>query len=123
MKRLLVVDDQDLMRQLIRMSLANEPYQIHEAANGLDGLRLATALLPDLIVLDVLMPGAMDGLQMCAQVRALPALRGTRVLLLTALGQAQHRAAGQQAGADGYLVKPFSPLALIEAIERLLPPA
>jgi len=86
-------------------------------------LRLAVEVQPDLILLDVMMPGELDGLQVCARVRALPALQGTRVVLLTARGQTQDRDAGQEAGADEYLIKPFSPLQLIETIERLMPAA
>ena len=123
MKRVLIVEDQADIRKLIRMTLEFEPYEIHEAANGTDGLQMATEVLPDLILLDVMMPGDLDGLQVCARVRALPALQTTRVVLLTARGQTQDRDAGQEAGADEYLIKPFSPLQLIETIERLMPAA
>ena len=121
MKRVLIVEDQADIRKLIRMTLEFEPYEIHEAANGINGLQLAGEVLPDLILLDVMMPGEIDGLQVCARVRANPALRATRVVVLTARGQIQDRDAGQQAGADEYLIKPFSPLQLIETIERLMP--
>ena len=121
MKRVLIVEDQADIRKLIRMTLEFEPYEIHEAANGINGLQLAGEVLPDLILLDVMMPGEIDGLQVCARVRANPALQATRVVVLTARGQIQDRDAGQQAGADEYLIKPFSPLQLIETIERLMP--
>ena len=121
MKRVLIVEDQADIRKLIRMTLEFEPYEIHEAANGINGLQLAGEVVPDLILLDVMMPGEIDGLQVCARVRANPALQATRVVLLTARGQTQDRDAGQQAGADEYLIKPFSPLQLIETIERLMP--
>ena len=121
MKRVLIVEDQADIRRLIRMTLEFEPYEIHEAANGVDGLRMAIATQPDLMLLDVMMPGELDGLQVCAGVRAQPALHATRVVLLTARGHIKDRDAGQQAGADEYLIKPFSPLQLIETIERLLP--
>jgi two-component system phosphate regulon response regulator PhoB len=122
MKRVLIVDDQADIRQLIRLTLAFEPYQVHEAADGTQALRQACALQPDLILLDVSMPGELDGLQVCAQPRGLPALQATRVVLLTARGQAQDHDAGRQAGADAYLVKPVRPLQLIETIELLLSP-
>ena len=121
MKRVLIVEDQADIRKLIRMTLEFEPYEIHEAANGVNGLQLAGEVMPDLILLDVMMPGEIDGLQVCARVRANPALRATRVVVLTARGHIQDRDAGQQAGADEYLIKPFSPLQLIETIERLMP--
>ena len=123
MKRVLIVEDQADIRKLIRMTLEFEPCEIHEAANGVDGLRLAAEVQPDLILLDVMMPGELDGLQVCSRVRAHPALQRTRVVLLTARGQHQDRDAGEQAGADEYLIKPFSPLQLIETIERLMPAA
>ena len=121
MKRVLIVEDQTDIRKLIRMTLEFEPYEIFEAADGAEGLRKAVEVVPDLMLLDVMMPGDLDGLQVCSQVRANPALQGTRVVLLTARGQVKDRDAGQHAGADDYLIKPFSPLQLIETIERLMP--
>ncbi len=121
MKRVLIVEDQSDIRKLIRMTLEFEPYEIFEAGDGAAGLALAGEVRPDIILLDVMMPGNLDGLQVCTQVRANPALAGTRVVLLTARGQTQDRDAGQLAGADEYLIKPFSPLQLIETIERLMP--
>jgi len=121
MKRVLIVEDQPDIRKLIRMTLEFEPYDIHEAADGADGLRLAAELKPHLMLLDVMMPGGLDGLEVCTRVRADASLAHTRVVLLSARGQLKDRDAGQQAGADEYLIKPFSPLQLIETIERLLP--
>ena len=120
MKRVLIVEDQADIRKLIRMTLEFEPYEIHEAADGAEGLRKALETMPDVMLLDVMMPGELDGLQVCALVRAHQALRQIRVVLLTARGQIKDRDAGQQAGADEYLIKPFSPLQLIETIERLM---
>ena len=121
MKRLLIVEDQADIRKLIRMTLEFEDYDIHEAVNGVEGLRKAIEIAPDLILLDVMMPGELDGLAVCARVRADPALRQTKVVLLSARSQLQYFEAGTRAGADAYLAKPFSPLQLIESIERLLP--
>ncbi len=120
MKRVLIVEDQPDIRKLIRMTLEFENYEIHEAADGSFGLRMAHAIHPDLILLDVMMPGELDGLQVCQAVKADAALRHVKVVLLTARGQARDREAGQQAGADEYLVKPFSPLQLIDTVERLM---
>jgi two-component system, OmpR family, phosphate regulon response regulator PhoB len=120
MKRVLIVEDQTDIRKLIRMTLEFEDYEIHEAADGATGLSLARDLAPDLMLLDVMMPGEMDGLQVCQTVKSEAATQGVKVVLLTARGQARDREAGDQAGADEYLVKPFSPLQLIDTIERLL---
>jgi CheY-like chemotaxis protein len=121
MKRLLIVEDQADIRKLIRMTLELEDYELHEAVNGVEGLRKAVEIAPDLILLDVMMPGELDGLAVCALVRADPALRQTKVVLLSARSQLQDFEAGARAGADDYLAEPFSPLQLIESIERLLP--
>ncbi|TXI19165.1 MAG: response regulator [Roseateles sp.] len=119
MKRVLIVEDQADIRKLIHMTLEFEAYEIHEAADGAQGLRLASALRPDLILLDVMMPGELDGLQVCQRIKQDPTLAGIKIVLLTARGQARDREAGSKAGADDYLVKPFSPLQLIDTIERL----
>lgn len=118
--RILIVEDQPDIRKLIRMTLEFEPYDVHEASDGVNGLRLAGDVRPDLMLLDVMMPGELDGLQVCKRIKADAELRGIRVVLLTARGQARDLEAGREAGADEYLVKPFSPLQLIETIERLL---
>jgi two-component system phosphate regulon response regulator PhoB len=120
MKRVLIVEDQTDIRKLIRMTLEFEDYEIHEASDGSFGLRLAGAVLPDLVLLDVMMPGDMDGLQVCRAIKTDQALRSIKVVLLSARGQARDLEAGKQAGADEYLVKPFSPLQLIDTIERLM---
>ncbi|MEK8051557.1 response regulator [Ideonella sp. DXS22W] len=123
MPRVLIVDDQPDIRRLIRMTLEEEPFELQEAADGDEALAVVAAWRPDLILLDVMMPGRHDGLQVCASVRADPALAATRVVLLSARADGGDREAGRAAGADEYLTKPFSPLQLLETIDRLLPTA
>lgn len=120
MKRVLIVEDQSDIRKLIRMTLEFEDYEIHEAADGAFGLAMVSAVRPDLVLLDVMMPGELDGLQVCQRIKSDPKLAHTKVVLLTARGQARDREAGAAAHTDEYLVKPFSPLQLIETIERLM---
>ena len=120
MKRVLIVEDQTDIRKLIRMTLEFEDYIIHEACDGASGLNLARSERPDIMLLDVMMPGEMDGLQVCQALKKDPATRDIKVVLLTARGQARDREAGQLSGANEYLVKPFSPLQLIDTIEALL---
>ncbi len=120
MKRVLIVEDQPDIRKLIRMTLEFEDYEIHEASDGAQGLVLALERRPDIALLDVMMPGTMDGLELCQRIKTEPALAHCKVVLLTARGQARDREAGRQRGADEYLIKPFSPLQLIETIGRLL---
>ncbi len=120
MKKLLVVEDQPDIRSLIRATLEFEEYELHEAEDGVSGLHKARAVRPALILLDVMMPGELDGIQVCERVRADPAMAGVRIVLLTARGQKTDLQAGKDAGCDAYLIKPFSPLQLIETIEQLL---
>src|SRR5579859_2493398 len=121
MKKILIVDDQAAVRELVGVTLEIGPYQIFEAANGDEALRLAQAELPDLILLDIQMPGGkLDGLQVCRILKNDEATRNIRIVLLTAKGQEWDKQAGQDAGADGYFVKPFSPLDLMDTVESIL---
>lgn len=120
MKKILIVDDHADIRRLIRMTLEFEDYDVREAADGEAALAQAQEFQPDLVLLDVMMPGAINGLDVCRRLRAeRPAAEGPRVIMLSARGQASDREAGLQAGADTYLVKPFSPLQLISCIGEL----
>jgi len=119
MKKILIVEDHADIRRLIRMTLEFEDYDIREASDGESALALASELKPDLVLLDVMMPGALDGLALCRYLRAEFAAPGPHVIMLSARGQARDREAGLQAGADSYLVKPFSPLQLIDCIAEL----
>jgi DNA-binding response OmpR family regulator len=119
MKKILIVDDHADIRRLIRMTLEFEDYEIAEAADGESAFRAAMAMRPDLVLLDVMMPGPVDGLALCRQLREHFAGQGPKVVMLSARGQARDREAGLQAGADTYLVKPFSPLQLIGCIADL----
>lgn len=118
-KRILIVADHADIRRLIRMTLEFENHEIHEAANADEGLLAVRHLLPDLLLLDIMMPGSMDGLDLCRMVKNDPSLGLPKVVLLTARGQSHDIEAGRKAGADAYLLKPFSPLKLIETIDSL----
>jgi len=118
-KTILVVDDQDELRLLISLSLQTLG-RIVEAANAEQALALFAAERPDVIVLDIwLGPGA-SGLEVCAQLRQDPRNAGIKIILLSACGQQSDIAAGMEAGADLYIVKPFSPLELIDAVSGLM---
>lgn len=117
--RILIVEDQPDIRKLIRMTLEFSDFEIHEAQDGESGLNMARAIKPTIMLLDVMMPGLLDGYQVCARVKADPELKHIRVVMLTARGQVTDIAAGEAAGADAYLVKPFSPLELIERVEAI----
>jgi len=119
MKKILIVDDHADIRKLLRMTMEFVAYEIFEAADGQAGLDMAEDLQPDLVLLDVMMPGGIDGLEVCRRIKGNPQLAASKVILLTARGQSEDRAAGFEAGADEYLVKPFSLLQLIETIHKL----
>ena len=119
-KIILVVEDQADIRQLIRMTLEFGPYEVHEAENGESGWRMVQALGPDLVLLDVTMPGSLDGYQVCQKVKVERSLQHIPVVMLTARGQPADLAMGRQAGANAYLAKPFSPLELIDTVDKLL---
>jgi len=118
MKKILVVDDHADIRKLVRMTLEFEDCEVHEAFDAHSALEAAAVLRPDIVLLDVMMPGDLDGLDVCRRLKANTELAGIHVLLLSARGHARDREAGMQAGADAYMVKPFSPLQLIGHISN-----
>lgn len=118
--RILIVEDQPDICKLIRMTLEFGDFEIHEANDGESGLNMARAIKPAIMLLDVMMPGLLDGYQVCTRIKQDPALSSIQVVMLTARGQASDMAAGEAAGADAYLVKPFSPLELIERVEAMV---
>ena len=104
MKRILIVEDQTDIRELIRMSLESTDFEIHEAEDGEAAIQLTRQLNPDLLLLDVMMPGALDGLAVCQRLKGDPAHRRTRIVMLSARSGQADRQAGLRAGADDYLV-------------------
>jgi two-component system, OmpR family, phosphate regulon response regulator PhoB len=121
MKKILIVDDQPEVRELVSVTLEVGPYQILTAHNGSVAVEVARAELPDLMLLDVMMPGSgPDGLQVCEQLKHDPATRDIYIVMLTSKGQEHDRDAGFHNGADDYFIKPFSPLELIEKVEEVL---
>ena len=119
-KVILIIDDPSDIRKLIRMTLELGDSEIHEAENGESGWHMVKALRPDLVLLDVMMPGSLDGYQVCQKIRQEPGLCNIPVILLTARGQQADFEMGRQAGADAYLTKPFSPLELIDTVDSQL---
>jgi CheY-like chemotaxis protein len=114
----LLCDDEEVLRQLVRATLDNGEYSIVEATDGDESLELARRLRPDVIVLDMMMPGR-SGLEVLQELRGDPNLGSTPVIMLTARARQADREAAA-AGADRYLAKPFSPLELISLVEELL---
>ena len=117
MRNILTIEDHAGIRKLIRITLQ---FEGHQTVDGDSGLAAALAQRPDLMLVDVMLPGRLDGLEVCRRVRQHPSLRDLPIVLLTALNSAQDRQKGFDAGADAYLVKPFRPLELIDTISRVL---
>jgi len=120
MKKILIVDDQPEVRELVAVTLEVGPYQILTAENGTRTLEMIQAEMPDLVLLDALMPDGPEGYEVCRQIKYSEVTQGITVIMLTALGQEGDIQAGNEAGADDYFVKPFSPLGLISKVEEML---
>jgi DNA-binding response OmpR family regulator len=118
--RILIVDDQPELRKLVRMTLEFEDYQLDEAQDGASALAAVDRHRPEVVILDVMMPGELSGYDVCARIKSDASAQGTKVILLTARGQQADLARGREAGADHYVVKPFSPLELLDSVATAL---
>ncbi len=112
----LVVDDEPTVREVVSRYLELGGYRVAEAGDGPAALRAATAMLPDLVVLDLMLPG-MDGIEVCRRLRA---AAPTPIVMLTAKGHEADRIVGLELGADDYVVKPFSPRELVARVRSVL---
>jgi DNA-binding response OmpR family regulator len=117
MQRILIIEDELPMRTALKDCLESEGYRVLTATNGASGLQRAIEEKPDLVLLDIMMP-QLDGFGVCAELRRLA--RSVPILMLTAKGQVEDRVAGLDAGADDYLVKPFSTEELLARVRALL---
>lgn len=116
---ILIVDDHSDMRHLMRVTVGND-FNVLEAEDGRSGLDVARRMNPDIIVLDVMMPGEMDGLQVLDAIKADPHLRDTLVAMVTARGQVADGDDARKRGADAYFIKPFSPLQVVAWVREHL---
>jgi len=115
-KTILIVDDHADVRRLIRMTLETGDYELHDVGDAGAAIETARHVVPDLILLDVCMPGGPGGLELCRRWRADPALQATRIVMLTALDTRGDLKDGLDAGANAYMLKPFSPLQLMDLV-------
>lgn len=120
MKTILIVDDKAEVRELVEVTLRVGDYRILQADNGDQAVEIAQAERPDLMLLDVMMPGGMDGFEVCERLKSDPATQGITIIMLTAKGQQVDKERGSQVKADGYYTKPFSPLELLQKVEEVL---
>lgn len=117
--RVLIVEDEPDIRELVVHHLKREGYQVSAAASGEEALRQVQAAPPDLVLLDLMMP-AMDGLEVCRRLRQDPATAMLPIVMLTAKGDEIDRVLGLEIGADDYVVKPFSPKELLARVRAVL---
>jgi len=117
--RILVVDDEPHIRRILTAVLSIEGFQVKLARDGSDGLRVWAGGTFDLVILDLVMPGA-SGLEVLAKIRSDPESGSTPVIILTAKGQDTDRQAALAGGADDFLTKPFSPKKLVARIREIL---
>jgi two-component system response regulator ResD len=114
--KILVVDDESIVREVVERYLTREGYRVRSAADGEVALRLASEEIPDLVVLDLMLP-AVDGLEVCRRLRA---EADVPIIMLTAKGEETDRVVGLTLGADDYMVKPFSPRELVARVQAVL---
>jgi two-component system alkaline phosphatase synthesis response regulator PhoP len=117
-KILLVDDDPDIL-EFIEYNLEKEGYEVSTAGNGVEAIKIAERVHPDLILLDVMMP-EMDGVETCTRLREIDAVKNTRIAFLTARGEDYSQIAGFDAGGDDYILKPVKPRVLVSRIKALL---
>ncbi|MBU6275848.1 MAG: response regulator transcription factor [Planctomycetes bacterium] len=118
-QRILVVDDEDDLLELLRYNLSREGYQVTCVATGEDALRSVRRQPPDLIVLDVMLPG-IDGLEVCRRLKSESKTREIPIVMLTAKSEESDIVAGLEHGSDDYIAKPFSPRVLVARVKALL---
>ena len=117
--KILLVDDEPDILEIVGYNLSNEGYQVIKAENGVEAIRKAKKHQPHLIILDVMMP-EMDGVEACENIRKIPELSQTIITFLTARSEDYSQVAGFEAGADDYITKPIKPKVLISKVKALL---
>lgn len=119
--RILVIDDNEDNRRIVRDSLASAGYELIEAATGEDGIAAAETARPDLVLTDIQLPGV-DGYEVARRIKANPALRQIPVIAVTSYALSGDEGKALDAGCDAYVAKPYSPRALLAKVRELLPP-
>ncbi len=119
MKKILIVEDEPDIMEVVRIALSDSSYRIELASTGEEALEITAAEIPDLLLLDIMLPG-ISGLEVCKQLKGDPKTKGAHIIILTAKAQRKDIRAGYEAGCDDYIVKPFNTIALIERVKHIL---
>jgi two-component system alkaline phosphatase synthesis response regulator PhoP len=117
--KILLVDDEPDILEIVGYNLKNEGYLVYTASNGVEALKSAKKITPNLILLDIMMP-EMDGIETCEKIRAIKSLENTLIAFLTARNEDYSQVAGFEAGADDYITKPIKPKVLVSKVKSLL---
>ncbi len=117
--KILIVDDENDIIEFLEYNFKKEGYKVYSARNGVEGKAMALKVKPDLIMLDIMMPG-MDGVELCNELRYIPEFDNTLILFLTARGEDYSQIAGFEVGADDYITKPIRPRVLTARVKALL---
>lgn len=117
--KILLVDDEEDILEFLSYNLSKEGFEVQKASNGIEALKIAKSWIPDLILLDVMMPD-MDGMETCRQLKATPGLEHSIIAFLTARNEDYSQIAGFDAGADDYISKPIKPRVLMSRIQALM---
>lgn len=117
--KILLVDDEPDILEIVGYNLKNQGYQVYTANNGVEALKTAKKIIPNLILLDIMMP-EMDGIETCEKIRTLKSLENTLIAFLTARNEDYSQVAGFDAGADDYITKPIKPKVLVSKVKSLL---
>ena len=117
--RILVVEDQDSIRRMIEALVQARGYEVTAVASGTKAIDVAATEPPDLVLLDLMLPGQYDGFEVCRRLRHDPSTRDVPVVIISALEDQESRTKAADAGATAYYTKPFSPIALLKEIDRL----
>ena len=119
-KKILIVDDQEKIRFLVATTLSFGEHEILEAGDAREAIEIVRREQPDLIIMDIMMPGDIDGLQATRMLKSDPKTRRCPILILTAKGWESDRLKGLEAGADDYFAKPFRPMDLMKKVDEIL---
>jgi len=119
MDKIVIIDDEEDIRDILSYNLVKEGFTVFSAANGQEGIQICKAELPSLVILDVMMPG-MDGVEVCESLRKTPGLEQVLICFLTARNEDYSQIAGLDAGADDYISKPIKPRVLVSRINALM---
>ncbi len=117
--RILIIEDSDSIRKMIEALVSARGHDVDAVPTGAKGIESARSRIPDVILLDLNLPGSLDGFEVCQRLRADPATKSVPILIISAMDDASSKQRALDAGANAYYVKPFSPTALLKEIEGL----